>query len=270
MFHVWSPRPSIAVAPLADFTPSRNTQVNAVYVGISRFEVGFWSSTLEQWLGMGTVARRPCQSFHLCTVRRRSAAPSCAPTSLPVHKIRQGGEGYNGSGYSPKTSCRTKSGLQRHVRQNPKSLQIWQNPAKSVKIRRLPAKSGCTRLGCTLARPTERPLLTRHNFDLLCKQPLDISPPPVACALLHSLHLPVGTVSRASGTLSLPKDESGACPRGSKDRKKSILAQTLEKPSPTHEKTFSFVTFILGLNFSFSIENFNPRSCFFCDQSRGA
>ena len=48
--------------------------------------------------------------------------------------------------------------------------------------------------------------------------------------------------------------------RGSK---KFILARTHEKTIPPRTKfSFSLEIFILGLKFSFSIENFNPRPCF--------
>ena len=35
MFRVWSPQPSIAVSPLADFTPSPNTRIVPVPVPVS-------------------------------------------------------------------------------------------------------------------------------------------------------------------------------------------------------------------------------------------
>ena len=84
----------------------------------------------------------------------------------PFENIFRGG--YNGSGYSPKTSCsQKKKSLARSrpsgkirvkIRQTPaepKSGKIRQNPSKSGKIRQNPAKSGCTHLGCTLPRPTD-------------------------------------------------------------------------------------------------------------------
>ena len=44
---------------------------------------------------------------------------------------------------------------------------------------------------------------------------------------------------------------------------KIILARTHEKTIPPRTKfSFSLEIFILGLKFSFSIENFNPRPCF--------
>ena len=52
-------------------------------------------------------------------------------------------------------------------------------------------------------------------------------------------------------------------PRGPGDRKKFILAGTHGKTIPPRTKfSFSLENYILGLNFSFSIENFNPEPCF--------
>ena len=59
--------------------------------------------------------------------------------------------GYNGSGYSPKTSfLRTVWLAAGKIRQNPaKSIEIRPNQSKSGKI---PAKFGCTQLGCNPLR----------------------------------------------------------------------------------------------------------------------
>ena len=52
-------------------------------------------------------------------------------------------------------------------------------------------------------------------------------------------------------------------PRGPRDRKISFSLERMKKTIPPRTKfSFSIEIFILGLKFSFSIENFNPRPCF--------
>ena len=68
-------------------------------------------------------------------------------------------------------------------------------------------------------------------------------------------------------TLGVPRPEA---PGDSFTPEKFILARTHEKNIPPRTKEpFSLESLILGLKFSFSIENFNPGPCFFCGQ-RGA
>ena len=67
---------------------------------------------------------------------------------------------------------------------------------------------------------------------------------------------------RVSGSF-LERDNS-THPRGPRDRKKIILARTHEKTIPPHARSVHsrLRFFILGLRFSFSLENFNLGPCF--------
>ena len=70
---------------------------------------------------------------------------------------------------------------------------------------------------------------------------------------------PCGPRAPETPRRTLPRTPSQRA-RGSK---KFILARTHEKAIPPRTKfSFSLEIFILGLKFSFSIENFNPRPCF--------
>ena len=79
--------------------------------------------------------------FLLCHLLERGFSALQPEMLSRPNLYRQGGAGYNGSGYSPKTSC------------SHQVLLAAAHPAKSIKIRQNLAKFGCAHLGCTLPRP---------------------------------------------------------------------------------------------------------------------